>query len=57
MVKLSYQEKLDRLISYHFRRKEMAAVKYYEERYGCSACVSYNTFIKSWAGMEWLKKQ
>lgn len=52
--------------SYHdqLMRKWRAAVKgrrpieaqYYAERMGGVACVSFTTFVNSWAGQAWAKK-
>ncbi len=32
-------------------------IKYYTERLGFSACVSYEEYVTSWAGKNWLAKQ
>jgi hypothetical protein len=47
--KLSYEQRV-------VRRVETPEMRYYRERMGCSACVSFETFIASWAGQEWSKR-
>ncbi len=32
-------------------------IKYYTERLSYSACVSYEIFVKSWAGKNWINDQ
>ena len=70
-MKETYQEKLQKLIRKHGKkgydpwgrpltdeasRLARLAARYYSQRLDCSACASFETFIKSWAGAEWLKE-
>lgn len=53
MKNLSYHDQIEQKL----RKAKTAAEKlYYTQAKQCHACVSYETFSKSWAGQEWLRK-
>lgn len=56
-TKLSYQDQIKHLWRKAYKDKDAAALLYYERAATYHACVSYETFVKSWAGEEWLKKE
>ncbi len=51
------QEQLDRQIRKHLKLGNLLAVRYYRERYDCSACASWERFRGSAMGIEWIKRQ
>lgn len=53
----TYREKMIRLAKRATRKGNTLEARYYQERIDGTACVSYEQFIGSWAGQEWLKKQ
>ena len=55
-MKLTYQDAIARKIKRALKQGDTLKARYYQERVNVAACVSYEQFIGSWAGQEWLKK-
>lgn len=56
-MKQSYSDQIYALWRKAVKDKDELKAKYYSERMDGCACVSYETFIRSWAGEQWIKKQ
>lgn len=55
---LTYEEQLEKKINAAYKRNNQDEADYYSECLAnCCACASYETFISSWAGKNWLKRR
>jgi hypothetical protein len=55
--KLSYPDQITRLFRQAAKKGDTLRARYYDERVNGVACASYDTFIASWAGQQWLQQQ